>query len=61
MKNKVARLVGDYPNPYGNSSLCTGSFRKVNEGTFDAGWVCSLNGITVFSKSGFPIVSLNFL
>lgn len=58
---KTARLVQEYVNPYGNNSLCTGSFRKVNEETFLAGWGCSLNAITLFTNTGLPIVTLNFL
>lgn len=60
-KKKSAKLIQEYLNPYGNNSLCTGSFGKVNEETFVVGWGCSLNAITLFGKTGLPVVTLNFL
>ena len=58
---KVARMRTAYINPDGNSSLCTGSFTKVSEQTYLVGWGCSLNGITIFTAAGLPIVTLNFI
>jgi hypothetical protein len=56
-----ARLVNQFVNPFENNSLCTGSFRKSGQDTFVAGWGCSLNGITLFTNNGSPIVTLNFI
>jgi hypothetical protein len=58
---RTARMQSDYVNPYGNNSLCTGSFTKVSQETYVIGWGCSLNGITVFNSKGAPVVSLNFI
>jgi hypothetical protein len=57
----IARMQTDFVNPYGNNSLCTGSFTKVSQETYVIGWGCSLNGITIFNSKGNPIVSLNFI
>ena len=58
---RTAKMLTEFANPYGNSSLCTGSFRKSSENTYVAGWGCSPNGITLFTKNGLPVVSLNFI
>jgi hypothetical protein len=58
---RTARMINQYINPFGNSSLCTGSFRKTGQEHFVVGWGCSFNGITVFDKVGSPIVTLNFV
>lgn len=58
---KVARMQNEFVNPYGNRSLCTGSFTKISQKTYVVGWGCSFNGITLFNAKGFPVVTLNFV
>jgi hypothetical protein len=45
-KNRAVKMQTEFVNPYGNNSLCTGSFTKVSKETYVIGWGCSLNGIT---------------
>jgi hypothetical protein len=57
--NKSATVDAVMNDPTGFSSNCTGSFRILPGSDFwIAGWGCSPNSITIFTKNGTPVVSL---
>ena len=54
----IVKKVQSFVNPSGDSSLCQGGFTKISQKFFLAQWGCSPNGLTLFSASGIPIVSV---
>lgn len=56
--SRIVTVLKVFNNPEGITSLCTGSFRPMDDERYwVAGWGCSSSGITVFASDTTPIVS----